>query len=547
MHRFLGALGATAWVFAASLTADASGWSTWLRGREQDAESLAKYAIGGAVTVEAPSEKPTWYITPTTLSLTAIVRTNDTELRVEGEAGDSLDRWSPDGVVRTAAASQSGVPDGFQRQVFSVDRSLGQDRLFLRLRPVFGAPEIQSAPKPPPWTAMAAGWPGLFGVAPVLITDPGKHQAGLLGPSPAAWVIGGSKGNRQTVLPITPPVPGVLPPAPPTVFSPRGEPLLGTYAGSFGTVDLRPRLWPTQYSRLKKWFFGTIASKSLLAGFAVVDVGYGTTAFVYVVDLEKGTTLVSRGEIGLPLVSTEINGNPGAGARATFTNGIGGSLSLSITRGTTSTPFRVEIVSKDDDLRIDATLDPSRAPLPVSSLVPTPPGDINATVKRNLLPVTGSMKLGSREWDLAEGFRGGFDYTQGILPSHTVWNWAFLNGTADDGTPIGLNLTGGIFPDGLTGDNALWVGNELSTLVKPTFTFNRQNYMDPWEVTTADGRIQLRFTPKGSHSENRNLGLVNSRFIQVAGLFNGTIRTADGRVLTLTDVPGVTEDQDVLW
>jgi pimeloyl-ACP methyl ester carboxylesterase len=339
----------------------------------------------------------------------------------------------------------------------------------------------------------------------------------------------------------------VLPPAPPSVFSPNGEPLLGTYAGSFGTVELTSRLSPLQYSQLKKWFFGTFSSNGLLAGFAVVDAGYGSTAFVYVVDLAKGTSLVDRGEIGLPLVSTVINGNPGAGARATFANGIGGSLSVSITRGAESTPFRVEIVSKDDDLRIDATLDPSGAPLPVSTLVPAPPGDIYATVKRPLLPVTGSLQLGSRAWNLAEGFRGGFDYTQGILPSHTVWNWAFLQGTADDGTAVGLNLTGGIVPDGRTADNALWAGKELSTLGKPMFTFNRQNFMDPWEVTTADDRIHLQFTPKGSHTENRNLGLVNSRFIQVAGVFNGTIRTAEGRVLTLTNVPGVLEDQDVWW
>ena len=347
--------------------------------------------------------------------------------------------------------------------------------------------------------------------------------------------------------PSTPARVDILPSAPPTVFSPSGEPLLGTYAGSFGTVDLTSRLSPLQYSQLKKWFFGTFSSNGLLAGFAVVDAGYGSTAFVYVIDLDKGISLVDRGEIGLPLVSTVINGNPGAGARATFANGIGGSLSVSITRGAESTPFRVEIVSKDDGLRIDATLDPSGAPLPVSALVPAPPGDIYATVKRTLLPVTGSLQLGSREWNLADGFRGGFDYTQGIMPSHTVWNWTFLQGTSDDGTAVGLNLTGGIVPDGRTADNALWAGKELSTLAKPTFIFNRQNFMDPWEVTTADGRVQLQFTPKGSHTENRNFGLVDSRFIQVAGFFNGTVRTAAGRVLTLTNVPGVMEDQDVLW
>jgi len=552
MKQFLAVVAVSAGTLLAGVTSHASAWTDWLQGRPKDESTLNRYAIGGATSVDAASERPVWSLNAKTLLMTAVVRTNDAALKVEAEVGENLLDWSTDGVTRTPAASQIGVPEGCQRQEFSVDRTRGSTQLFLRLRAASRELDIERAPRV---TDPVIGVPFIgnnIGTGAGYVSGGsirGKHADKPL----SSWVplglptLTGPKGAVRPRLPVPPPDSSILPPAPPTVFSPRGEPLLGTYAGTFKNIDLKPRLYFWQYNRLKKWLYGAISSKGLLAGFAVVDVGYGTTAFVYVVDLEKGVPLVSRGQIGLPLVSTVVNGNPGAGACATFAKGLGGGLSLSITRGTDSDPFRVEIVSKDDNLRIDATLDPSGAPLPVASVVPTPPGDINATVKWNLLPVTGSIQLGSREWNLGDGFRGGFDYTQGILPSHTVWNWAFLQGTADDGTPIGLNLTGGIFPDGRTGDNALWAGSELSTLSKPVFSFDRQNYMAPWEVTTSDGRIQLRFTPKGSHSENRNLGLVNSRFIQVAGLFTGTVRTADGRLLTLTDVPGVMEDQDVEW
>ena len=40
--------------------------------------------------LNAASDKPTWSLTATILSLTAIVRTNDTLLREDGAVGDSL-------------------------------------------------------------------------------------------------------------------------------------------------------------------------------------------------------------------------------------------------------------------------------------------------------------------------------------------------------------------------------------------------------------------------------------------------------------------------
>jgi hypothetical protein len=67
-------------------------------------------------------------------SLTAIVRTNDPKLTVVGRATDdlSLGPWSTNGVTKTNAVDQSGVPSGNQRQIFSIERGTN-NRLNLRL------------------------------------------------------------------------------------------------------------------------------------------------------------------------------------------------------------------------------------------------------------------------------------------------------------------------------------------------------------------------------------------------------------------------------
>jgi len=111
-----------------------STFAGWSGGATLDAANLGKYGIGGATNISAASEKPVATVDGTTLSLSAIVRTNDTNLTVVGEAGGSLTNWSTSGVSVTASTNTNGVPDGCQRQVFSVDRTNNPTKQFLRLK-----------------------------------------------------------------------------------------------------------------------------------------------------------------------------------------------------------------------------------------------------------------------------------------------------------------------------------------------------------------------------------------------------------------------------
>ena len=112
-----------------------AGWSS---SATPTPELVAKYAIGGATSPTGESVRPTSVLDATTLSITAIVRTDDpTHLAVVGQAVTSLADYATLGsgveVVGDATGiDQTDVPTGCEKQKFSVNRD-GAARMFLRL------------------------------------------------------------------------------------------------------------------------------------------------------------------------------------------------------------------------------------------------------------------------------------------------------------------------------------------------------------------------------------------------------------------------------
>jgi hypothetical protein len=58
--------------------------------------------------------------------------------------------------------------------------------------------------------------------------------------------------------------------------------------------------------------------------------------------------------------------------------------------------------------------------------------------------------------------------------------------------------------------------------------------------------VALTFDVGAIHAQRTNLVLVRSRFVQPVGAFRGTLRV-DGADIELDGVPGVVEDQNVVW
>jgi len=108
----------------------------WLAGSgltNLTSELLLKYGVGGATSPTAVSENTVMVLDSNRLSLTAVVRTNDTNLSVVGESGADLSVWSSSGVSMVPASQTNSVPEGCQRRIYSVERT-NTTRQFLRLK-----------------------------------------------------------------------------------------------------------------------------------------------------------------------------------------------------------------------------------------------------------------------------------------------------------------------------------------------------------------------------------------------------------------------------
>jgi hypothetical protein len=111
---------------------------TWLAGAPLNSENLLKYAVGGAVTIDAPAESPTSALEADKLSLTAVVRTDDPDLQVVAESSENLVSWTTNGITVQTAADQGGVAAGFQRRIFSIAlTNPSPPKLFLRQRIIY--------------------------------------------------------------------------------------------------------------------------------------------------------------------------------------------------------------------------------------------------------------------------------------------------------------------------------------------------------------------------------------------------------------------------
>ncbi|MBE2180363.1 MAG: hypothetical protein IAE97_07815 [Chthoniobacterales bacterium] len=121
-----------------TVSSGGGGFTAWVDGGPTNATTVGLYAVGGASSPTANDAIPSvTTVTSSNLSITAIVRTNDPNLSVFGQATTSLSLgpWSTNGVTMTNSPNQSGVPEGTARQIFSIDRGTNT-RLNLRLESI---------------------------------------------------------------------------------------------------------------------------------------------------------------------------------------------------------------------------------------------------------------------------------------------------------------------------------------------------------------------------------------------------------------------------
>jgi hypothetical protein len=331
-------------------------------------------------------------------------------------------------------------------------------------------------------------------------------------------------------------------PAPDAVLDPAsGLPRFGSYLGAVPSVDLAAFAGGAlrRVAREKRWMYVGVASEDTFVALAIVRFGYVATTFAYAFDATAMRMLASCSVLAPP-TRCQVADRMGAGALASFR--FGGSFAR-IERPAHSDSYFVDAELKDFTLH--AVLDSTDAPPAITAIAPVGPGRdalVNTTEKRALLSVKGELSIGGRRRPL-DGALGGYDYTHGLLARRTMWRWAFGMGHAKSGERVAFNLVQGFVGEP---ECAAWVDGEVFPLHEGRFSFDPGSPLSEWRVSTADGAVDLKFTPGGMHAEQKNLGLVASNFVQPSGVYEGTLRVG-GKELVLERVLGVTEDQDSLW
>ena len=343
-----------------------------------------------------------------------------------------------------------------------------------------------------------------------------------------------------------------LPQVPRTVTDAAGRARIGTYEGGLGRVELgalKPS--PSRLGRLarrKRWHYSLLTSPEVVALLAVVDLGYTANAFACAVDLGTKKVLADESFLSPPGPWAKVGDHPGEGLSARFKT-VGARLAAERPSGEVDYRLSVEVAAGrakgKQRFALDALVRADGARL-LTVIAPVAQSGVNITQKSAAMASRGKLEAGGKVFSL-EGGLAGMDYTQGLLARRTAWRWAFAIGRDAEGAPIGLNLVEGfneLVPE--ANENALFTRDGLTPLGRARFSFDRGDYTRHWRAETVDGAARLEFTPIHVHHELRDLKLVKSRFVQVVGLFHGEVRQGD-RIVRFDAVPGVTEDQDVLW
>lgn len=325
--------------------------------------------------------------------------------------------------------------------------------------------------------------------------------------------------------------------SPPAAVVIDGLPAHGRYAGRIERIDwstLRPRpgrLWRRLHH--KRWHYVGLGNDEVFIGVAIVDVGWVSSAFAYVFDRRERRLLADWTQDGLPVLQAGVSDAPLAGAQAWF-RGPGARLSL---RHVAPDALLLDVTAPG--LRIEASLDLQGMAPPLLAIGPIDGGLAHATQKTTALPVRGWAQAAGRPFPLDSAWAA-VDASNGLLARETAWRWASAHAPG-----LGFNLQQGYFGGH---ENVLWLDGQPIALGAATFEFDAARPLDPWRVRTADGVLDLVFTPEGARTADKDLGIAASRYVQPVGTFSGTVRASPAAApRAVQRLLGVTEDHHSRW
>lgn len=292
--------------------------------------------------------------------------------------------------------------------------------------------------------------------------------------------------------------------------------------------------------KFNQFQFVSFISPDLIVGLAIVDLKLVSNAFIYLYEPKSG--FFEEFSFLQPFSRhTHIAATPNAG-ESHFTKG-NNHLSITASRTPGVRQVKVRIANK---VSIDATIDESTRYQPLAVCTRAGYNGWVYTQKSTAQACEGTIKWQQQHYHLNQiGALAAVDWSGGFMRKHTFWNWGSLSHRLSDGRLLGFNLAAGVNETGFS-ENALWLDGRMYKVDMVDFQFDRYQHNTTWALRSADGIIDLHFTPAGNRHEKINALFIASNFRQFFGRFHGEIHLPT-ETIVLQDAWGLTEDHFAKW
>ena len=291
--------------------------------------------------------------------------------------------------------------------------------------------------------------------------------------------------------------------------------------------------------RLKEWIGFTLLHPDWYSSLILQDAHYLASSEIYAYDraahvLHQHAATLRSSSLSMPaalLGSTYTVRRGGYAIAYAFAEADG---EHRLTFDVAATPTAPAIAG---ELRLDAAH--AGPPLSVSSRLPG--RRARMYTHKALFPVGGVLRVGDKkilfdpERDLAI-----LDEHRSLLPYRTNWLWGTFALPTPDG-PVGANFVDRPEVPGEPEESCVWTPRACEPLADITFApADPADPNAPWHITSADGRLEVTFTPEGRKQVKHQLGIFAIDYFQLFGRYTGTLRGGD-TTHQITAVHGVCE------
>lgn len=295
--------------------------------------------------------------------------------------------------------------------------------------------------------------------------------------------------------------------------------------------------------RVKEWNYLLVTTPRYALAFTISDLGYARMGSATVIDLKTGfqetKTSMAAPSVAWTMPDEVSSGKAVFHARDFY-------IAEEVLEDRRLLRCLIRNFHNGQDLQAYITIDT----LPDESMtivIPWKDSDcFYYNTKINAMRVSGIfMYDGQRHQIRRRESLATLDWGRGVWPYHTHWYWATGNDFVD-GIPVGLNLGYGFGDTSAASENAIIYDGKLHKLDDVEFV-RPADPMEPWIITSSDGRFEGIFKPRIDRAAMMNYGVIASDQHQYFGTFTGKAVLDDGTVLPLQDFQMALEDIRHRW